>query len=335
MAVFTAGFEAGNLSFYETQRGWRFVGATTDVVNTVGFTHKTLGGGEGGDYALFLEDGAYSPVFSPDARWLHFWMTPASGDLQVGFERLSLPNSSVDFLQSGHVKIQRGTALILEVGAWNPAVSHWVAIFMEAENSGNCSVYLDGVLAASLSGVDLQNSSENGWDRISFTGVNLNMGIDDIVVTTAAEGQLPEQYIHAKRPNGNDSVGSGAGSTGGAGDYTNVNETPPDSGTSFNEFTSGGSDRFTTESLGFTPTSIHSVTVLNEATREGSIMSAQAICATDTAGGGVTEALGAVTGLASAGYYTGWQSVFNVDPDTGTSWTPAGLADLRIGATFS
>ena len=159
--------------------------------------------------------------------------------------------------------------------------------------------------------------------------------MDDLIVTTTAEGQLGEHFIEPFIPDANDVIGSGAGSTGGAGSFANVDEIPPDGGTSYNEFTAPGTDRYETPNLGYTPGSIHCVTVMAQAARDGTITSAQTICATDTGGGGVTEALGVSNSMGAAGAYVGWQDTFNVDPDTTVAWTSAGLDDLRVGIKFA
>jgi hypothetical protein len=340
MAFWTTGWEDGATALY-TSMGWTFTG-TAGVVSTAGQVHKSLQN-RGGTYSLNVDDGARSPVFGTGGRWLHFWWHPQTAGtsfLGVQFNREATAQASVNFTVGGNVTIRRGGVVagaIIGSGAFNPSVDHWVAIEAQLENSptGNMRVYIDGVLVASALATDTQNHSVADWDQIDFNANNQTCNVDDIIVTTTAEGRLGEHFLPPMIPTGNDVIGSGAGSTGGSGTFANVDEIPPDGATSFNEFTATGTDRYSTANLGFTPASIHCVTITNQAARDGTIISAQVVCATDTGGGGATEALGTATGLGASGVYVPWQSTFNVDPDTAAAWTSAGLDDLRIGVKFS
>ena len=336
MAHWTCGFEVADLTYYQEQ-GWVFT--ICSIVTTAGRFHTSFAS-RGGVTSLNIGSAAETPIIGTGGRWLHFWTEGwggSAGQLGAVFKITSADNASVVFLGNGTIQIRRGSAQVgtlLAVGSFNPQVAHWMAIEANLQTTGQVTVYVDGVQVAQFVG-DTANNSDD-WDQVEFDPTNsFNRTIDDIIVTTAAEGQLSEFFLPLLLPTGNDVIGSGAGSTGGAGTFANVDELPPDGGTSYNEFTAGGTDRYTAANLGYTPATIHSVTVMNQAARDGTITAAQTVCATDTGGGGPTEALGTSTGLGAAGVYVPWQDTFNVDPNTAAAWTITGLDDLRIGVKFS
>ena len=327
MALWTCGFEAGDTSYY-SDLGWTFLGdANTQVITTAGRQHSSFNG-RGGSRSVNLSDDMVSPSFGTGGRWLHFWMEAlpvGSSPVSFGVEfwRNGLPNCSVRVNSTGTMDFRRGNfngSILGSAGSFHASIAHWWAIEVVCANSaGLMRVYIDGVLAGEITSVDTQNTPLADWDQISIQANNLGVAFDDFIVTTGTEGRLGEHFLTSLIPDGNDSIGSGVGSTGGAGSFTNVNEIPPDDGTTYNEFTAAGTDRYTTGNLSFTPASIHSVTVLGKAARDGVITQAQTVCATDSQGGGVTETLGAVTGLGAAGVYVPWQDVFITDPDTSTA----------------
>jgi hypothetical protein len=337
MAIFSCGFEAGDLDYY-TDLGWTFSGNNSDIVTTAGRVHQSFNG-RGGNQAASFEDDLLSPVFGATGRWFHFWVEGQTTltAWAVEFRRAGSANFTVQFNPDGVILLRRGTAIstIVADGSFSFTVPHWIEIeLLSQDAAGICNVYVDGVLAASFTG-DTQNSGTAGWDQVFFSSNNINLSVDDIIVTTAAEGQLGERFLPGLAPEGNDLINSEATSTGGAGSFSNVDEIPPDGDTSYNEFTVANRDRYTMENLGWTPADVHAVTLFGYAARDGTLTQFELLCATDTGGGGVTEAFGPIEGLASAGVYAPVQATFNVDPDTAVAWTPAGLDDLRAGGRFS
>jgi hypothetical protein len=336
MAFWTCGFEAGDLTYY-TEKGWIFTACS--LVTTAGRVHQSLSG-RGGSYSLQIDNDARTPAFGVGGRWLHFWMEDFQGtqNLTVTFFRSASTQSSVVFYSAGIVQIRRGANTILDIGEFNPYVPHWIAIELDAQDAapgGVMSVYVDGLQVVTFSGDTRGTTFGPDWDQVLFdpAGTTWDSCIDDIIVTTAAEGRLDEHFLSPMQADGNDQIQSGAGSTGGAGTFDNIEEIPPTA--AYNEFTAAGTDRYTTGNLGYTPANIHSVTVMARAAREGSLDTLQTVCATDTGGGGVTEALGTTFGGASAGAYSPWQDTFNTDPDTTAAWTITGLNDLRVGVKVS
>jgi hypothetical protein len=305
MAHWTCGFEAGDLTYY-TNAGWAFT--TCSIVSTAGRVHDSLSG-RGGSYSLQNGQLAITPDFGVGGRWLHFWMEDfqETQNLIVRFYRLGSQQVYVAFGWTGTVQLVRFPT-VLDIGEFNPYVPHWIAIELDAQDAGGVlSAYVDGVQVATFSG-DTKAAANADWDQVQFDpATNWNTCVDDIIVTTAAEGRLDEHFLPALIPDGNDQIQSGAGSTGGAGTFANVDEIPPDGGTSYNDFAVAGTDRYTTGNLGYTPASIHSVTVLNEGALgdKTTITQAQTVCATDTGGGGDTEALGSIERLGDEGLRVG------------------------------
>lgn len=335
MAFWACGFEAGDLTYY-TNLGWTFNGGSSAIVTTAGRVHQSIQG-RGGSRALDMEDDFDSPVFGVGGRWLHFWAEFGGKTFSMEFHRGGSANFTVRFESDGVLTLRRGNSngTVVAAGGYNPALPHWVAIEALLQNAaGQVTVYLDGVQVLQYTG-DTQQSGTADWDQLRCEANNVNLAFDDFIITTAAEGQLGEHFLPGMVPDGNDLINSEATSTGGAGSFGNVDEIPPDGDTSYNEFTVTNKDRYTTANLGWTPASVHCVTVFGYAARDGTLTQAELICATDTGGGGVTEAFGTIDGLAGAGVYAPWQDTFNVDPDTAAAWTPAGLDDLRVGVRFT
>ena len=334
MAFWTCGFEGGDLQYYE-DLGWSFdIDVRTAITSLAGEVHASLAG-RGGTYGLVVGDVATSPAFGYGGRWLHFWLQGVAGVTSgVTFVGAGVSTYSISFTGAGLILQRRGstTSTITAAGGYSAAVGHWIAIEMEAAQSpdGFCNVYVDGVLAVSFSGDTQASAGSSGWNQILIDpSNNTSRAVDDLIITTEEEGRLGEHFLPRMALAGNDSIGSGAGSTGGTGTYANVDEIPPDEGTSYNEFTSTGTDRYTTTNLGYTPASIHCVTVLGQAARDGTITQGQTVAASDSGGSGVTEALGAVSGLGAAGVYAAWQDSFNTDPDTSTA-----IAEANTGTDF-
>jgi len=324
MAVFTCGWELGSMDAY-TNLGFIMGGGS--IVTDAAYVHKSVDS-RGGSYAWRQSPGGgfYTPVFGTTGRWLHFWRL-GSGTSYMDFLRNGSVQSRIQFYGGGAIRWWRGPNQgPLIYGHYNSNLPHWFALEANLNNSGQITLYIDGVQVGQYIG-DTQYLSSADWDQILFTGNSSNgQSFDDIVVTTAAEGRLGEYFIPPMIPDGVDVADSG-------GSASNINTIPPDS--NYNTFTSAGRDRYTTANLAWTPEDIHSVTVINKGARDGTISQSQTVCATDTGGGGPTEALGTATGPAAASAQTTWQDVFNTDPNTAAAWTASGLDDLRVGVKYS
>jgi hypothetical protein len=318
MAHWTCGFEAGDLQYY-TDQGWVFDGQPeTGISSVAGDFHSSMAG-RGGSYGMTLGDIVYSPNFGNGGRWLHFWYGPKDPIQNIlSFMADGTWQFTVVFKVNGGIQLRRGHSgsTLVGLGVYTPSLAHWVAIELKATNvAGFCNVWIDGVLAVSYSG-DCQSQTSADWTGFFIDPTNsTDSAWDDFIVTTEAEGRLEEHFLTHMTLSGNDVIGSGAGSTGGAGTYANADEIPPDEGTTYNEFTAAGSDRYLTTNLGYTPSKVHGVTVMGQAARDGTITQAQTICAVD-AGGGAVEGLGTISGLGAGGVYAPWQDTFTTDPST-------------------
>jgi hypothetical protein len=326
MPIFTCGFELGDLAAYQTL-GWISTGGDHAVVTTAGRVHKTLSG-RGGTPSFVVgtatgTDTFTSPTFSTDARWLNFYvdMTGATTSYSaIVMRRTGTNGCTIRFDgASATVQVRRGapTGAVLATGGINPTAGHWVSVYASLKSTaGEVTVYVDGIQVCTYSG-DTTSASDD-WEQIQIYNAGITWHYyDDIVITDAVEGQLGEHFLVPMVVGGADTAASASGTpdnTSAATRWNNVKEIPPDEGTSYNEFTATGTDRYTTTNLGYTPESVHSVSVIGQGARDGTITQAQTVCATDSSGGGVTEALGTISGLGGAGVYVGWQDVFPVDP---------------------
>ena len=361
MALFTCSFEAGNKTYYE-DLGWTFWGSTTQVIDDTGGTqapadaiHRSLQG-SGGDFALEIEDGAETPVFSKTARWLHFWMYPALSTTSMNVVFYTNANSTtyqqafVQFGYTGAVSLYGpGNGYIGSSDkGWDPNRPHWVAIEMfcgdqplppdEADPPiGFCRVYVDGELVLQETGVDLcaarwfdgSTHHDETWDHVTFSGGNIYFVVDDIVVTTSGEGQLHEYFTHLEWPT--TAIGGFIDWTPLSGlNWTSVNDESkggPDGDSSYVESTTAGDeDRYASGTTMWTPDDIHCVKVSVYGTRgDGTTITGIDLGLTSN----VTTDYQPIT--FPNGSYEGGDYIWNTDPDTAAAWTKSGVEATRYG----
>lgn len=313
MPIYVEGFEAGDITYYEN-KGWDWNG---DIDSAT--PHQTLAG-EGGSYYLETNDSVTGPALpSSDGRWFHFYIRPiGTGPFNTGprfdFQEpgTGSTNASVIFESAGGIEIRRGTSTVVASSTdyINTAVGHWIAIEMHADNSGQASVWVDGVEKVTFSG-DLQSQSTSGWNRVDITGGNTFVIIDDIIVTTEEEGRLEECYVLPSAPDG-DGTTALTPSTGST-NWELVDEIPP-STTDYNEATATAEDFYTMANLGFTPGRIVCYSLSSYVDRDGTITTGQQ----GVLSGATTDRKTAVT-LGASGTYETIQAIWETDPNTSTA----------------
>lgn len=329
MAHWTCGFEIGNKNVYLTQ-GW--VGSGGVDASPV---HKSLQG-HGGNFSYVLDDNVTSPNFGVGGRWFHMWWNPHSqADTAVTFYKSAVATFSV-VLHATAVTMRRGNGVSTVVatgGGLNMGTAHWIAIELEARESpnGNCRLYVDGVLHLAYTAADTRNAVTDDWDQFGFSITNQNANVDDIIITTAAEGQLGEHFIVPLVPDGDDVTGL-TPSTG-VNNYALVDEIPPVT-TDYNEATATlQEDTYTFQGLvadlGWTPPSIHCVTLLGYSGRDGTIAQSNLIMkpvATQYFAGAVT--------LPAAPDYLLTQNTWTLNPETASAWAVSEVDALKAGIRF-
>jgi hypothetical protein len=202
MPIFECGFEAGSKDYYIAQ-GWTFDSATAAIVNTAGLVHKSMSS-HGGNYALYDYDWCYTPSFGLGGRWLHFWYHPtATGEIYLAFNRCGSIQATLVFQSLGYIEFKKGIylAATLSTAPINGKVDHWIAISADLTSTGTILVFVDGIQVANVTGDYQAVSGYTQWDQLSFSG---SCYVDDIIVTSEAEGRLIETVIPVIVPDGSD-----------------------------------------------------------------------------------------------------------------------------------
>lgn len=323
------GFEEGLKQVY-TDEGWT---GGFSITNTAAAQHQV--GGVGGAYAasaLWFGDHIGSPLLTAQHRYLQFFAYPtnpaAPGTFEVSFTKSGTENFKVTFTgSSGVVTALRG-ATTVATGSYSPTVQNWIEIDLVADNAGGVTVKANGVTLLTFSG-DTQDSGTAGWDRFAISPTTaVGVYVDDIVVTTSAEGATGEAAVPALLPTGDDAVDLTPSS--GTDNYAMVDERPA-SASDYNEGTvANDEDVYDLSALPAGTEAILGVKVRVWGGRDGAITDFEATAVS----GSTTLRSSAATLPASPG--NGVVSlVMAVDPDTSVAWTDSGVNALKAGARIS
>lgn len=342
MPVLATGFEFPDWSYYEalgwsqTSGSWRTVADGKDGGND--YQVHLTSWGAGGERSRASLGTTTTPVFgNPNTnRWACFWMRRENptGTLNI-FVYFLVSTGNTD--QNGIIIFQsdsNGGKVVITNGAnvvhatstltLDNSVGHWIEIEMVCEEAPNglANVYVDGVLWASTSGVDMRNQGVDGWDFIQWT--NGDHIIDDVIITDSTEGRPPAEFYGVRqRLNGNASVAMSP-STGT--NWETVSGSVLNT-TTYNESTTGGdTDLYTTQRISWAD-SVYGVNIGAWVARSGQASSDNnaklAVRAGNTTGFGSLVALGSL--------YQAIDSFFPLNPDTASAWTEDDLDDLIVG----
>lgn len=331
--------EAGDIEFYRKE-GWQGGDITTDA------KHQTKTG-QGGKYSFrtsTTNNALVTPPFGLTARWCHVWMqTPSNQPQCIQFTDGVASQCTVVFVPAtGVVTIRRGTytGTVLAsspLGAYNPSAGHWIAVYLEADNNGECRVYLDGVKVVSYQG-DTQQRTDPGWAQCSFgLGVGGQIGTaywDDIIITDDDGGlmtePLPECYGQAIWPVAVDSGNLTGTPETGADRYLNVASLPWDPDSCNIAAAPGDEDIYLLGGYVDLGGTVLMASVYANALSEGLITQAEL-----GVGNGGQISWGAPQALPSSPDTRTWSRQFSVNPSTGDPWTPSGLNSLKAGVRFA
>lgn len=338
MPVFMEGFEGNSWANLQLL-GWS---STTTPSTTTSNAHKDFSG-RGGNYTLtFGTSGEVvtSPSFSTTARWLSFMRKTnkiAGGNrpYTVRFLRNGSVTAAINTNATNNIQLWKGNAdsgTLLATGTptiSTLATSHWISIKLVADSSsGDFEVYIDGVIFASYTG-NTQDAALNGWDQIQWTDGFFDFvttHIDDVIVTTAAEGMPSEAFIIPLLPTSNVSIASDS-SGGGAGTYANIDEIPQ-SASEYNEFDSSESDEYGIENLTYTPATIYGEKISLYAARDGAVTTATTVVTVGVSTLSYPNAIG------SSATYEIVEDILNSKPGGG-AWTAATINSQTISVGFS
>lgn len=250
-----------------------------------------------------------------------FQLTPASGSSPVRF-----------FTSSGSpglVSVRNGST---EFATFNMPVNQWCRIEIEAfrnATTGTLKIWVDEVLVVNFTG-NTGNQDYVGMEIARYMAGRL----DDIAVwshTGDAPNSAPlgDFRIHTLRPiaNGNQNDGTPVGA---ASNWECVSDPQggDDDATYVENQNVGNIDLFQLADLSGTPSAILGAQVYIKARSEASV--SRKIQAR-VRSGSTEVSNGTDLSVPNAGTYSGHSAFFPVDPDTGASWTPAGINAMEAG----
>ncbi len=338
MPVFMEGFEGNSWANLQLL-GWT---SNTAPTTTTSNAHKDFSG-RGGNYALAFNTAGEvvtTPGFSTTAHWLSFMRKTnktagGSRPYTVRFIRNGSITAAINTNATNNVQLWRGNAdagtlLATSTPAISTlATSHWISIKLTADSgSGEFEVYIDGSLFVSYSG-NTQDAALNGWDQVQWTDGFFDFvitHIDDVIVTTAAEGMPSEAFIVPLSPTSDISISSDS-SGGGAGTYANIDEIPQTSA-EYNEFDSGETDIYGIENLTYAPATIYGEKISLYAARDGAVTTATTVVTVGMASLSYPNAIG------SSATYEIVEDILNLKPGGG-AWTAATINNQTIAVGFS
>ncbi len=238
-------------------------------------------------------------------------------------------NYSIQILRGDNT----GTSLFLSANnVWSGDVSNFVEVGATVANSGGVAqVRVNGVMAASISGVDTQATANAWWDALDFAAAPLSSGtafvvLDDLYYAdnTTDPGASPNNTFlgdvgtRTLFATGDGSINFTPNS--GANNFSRVNETAMDSDTSYNSSaTPGDEDQFSFQPITNVIAIIYGVQV-TIAARKDDI--GPRVIKTGLVSGGTTD-YGADHALPDN--YSYFTDLWVLDPDTGVNWTRTGV----------
>lgn len=261
----------------------------------------------------------------------------ASGSNWVG---ISMRNGTIYAFAWDDVTPYYSPSSIL--GSWSGLTANaWHHIEMActvADSGGEFKVWVDGTAVINFSGDTKYRSAaaDNVSTLLFGPGYNsiASVYFDDIICwdetgeTPNTAGQLGEHRIWTLSPEADDAVQFTPNS--GANNYSRINESPNDGGTSYTSSTTvGHKDVFTLADMTVTPDTIYAVVVKTIAKKTGTgatnVKGLVSISGTQYEGAAVT--------LTTS--YAGAPAVFGYNPATSAAWTATVINAMKIGYGYS
>lgn len=215
------GFEAGSGTFYANYQG---ISGTTGITSLAGEVHKTTSG-EGGTYAMYCGGNATaytSPDLGTGEQWVNHWFKLTAWNTSLIFYLAGTQQCLVHFSQNtgGYVSIYRGYFVTLLATSATPVPNatdgHWWNVRAKVADApdGVIAVYIDqpNINGSTVPFVaatgDTQQGASPGWNQFNWTtgGTPMAIYVDDIIVSSEAEGAIGETYILGVVPASNVSV---------------------------------------------------------------------------------------------------------------------------------
>ena len=235
-----------------------------------------------------------------------------------------------------HSKIQISSVAYTE--DWTPVNSvytdrwHFIEFkwYHNTSSAGTFQMGVDGTYTTQQTSIDYFQGFSNvrvGWVTVADVA---SFYVDDLYVADTTGGVnddfLGPIAVTAKFPNGNGNssvlVGQDADSTD---NYLNVDEDPPDDGTTYNESgTEGDKDTYAMEDITGSPTVVGVVSTLYARRTQTGAKYARTVARVNS-----TDYVGATKALGEG--YSPVENVFDQNPDTSTAWTQTTFNGAEFG----
>jgi len=345
MAVlFMEDFGHGDMTVARS-RGWNYGGTSATQYIDISNSKRHIDfDGRGAAYMLRLQSNTsgdmveYSPIVAGTPRRLNCAIAVVRAAVDAGeyflirFRKSGSSQFEIRIFDDYIVRLYRGSTLV----ATGSTVLvdgnvYWISIDLLADNSGSCTVYLNGSSEVTFTG-DTQQHTAAGWDQFGFglTGIigllnSWKMYACDIIVTDVSTAILAEHSLLSTSVNGDDAVQFTRSS--GTANYETVDEIPY-STTDYNEsVVAGDQDTLETSPQPYAAASYTAAQIAVYAGRDGALTGVQTVFKS-----GVTTDTSSTATLAGVGQYSEVvPKIWETDPNTGTAWTESGLNSAKIG----
>ena len=329
-SLLRAGFEVNDLAAYATA-GWTFANCTLTATNA----HQDMNG-RGGSLCVRTANFStiYTRTFSTSAQYVCFFVyfdasVPSTSSITVWAYLTGSYQCGFRMRDDGFVDLLRGagTVMATSVGTFATGTGYWVEAYIDAQNTGEMWVKMNGTLMVSAAATDFQDLGSPYFDQLRFySNTGYYRYFDDLAVRTGAQGTIPltnELYCVPQYVDGNSAVAF----TPSAGtNYECVDENPFSSADYVETVTATTEDRYTLQNLAVSPQSIDGVTLYIQGQRDGALTTITPLVehsATTDYGTATSPGGGGVSGMIVEN--------FDTCPSSGVAWTEAEVNAAIIG----
>ena len=337
--LYECGFEAGSWAYYQAN-GWTSAGTPT-FFTAAGSYHTSMSSNGGVRSFCPAWSSTISPNLGANDGWMSFWLAPMVGatggtrDCEPTFfasydgTGADYAQASVNFSRYGCITVLTSGLYVIDgvSASFNPAVSHWISIYMKCRyfsgvfpytTAGNVKVYIDGVKVIDYSGnlaYYIYPDHLTQWNKVGWQGAFNGIIVDDLVIhDDDFTGPLPERFIPAIVPNGDNAIEltRSTGST----NYSCVDEIPPVTTDYCSTAITNKADHYNMTTIGWTPDTIDAVGVWTYAMQNGTIVDVRHGLYNSS---GPTEYTKTKT-LTTSGTYYADLYIFETEPISSTAW---------------
>jgi len=258
--------------------------------------------------------------------WIKRNISPAATEILGYYTPGTSAVCSLFSSSDGSMRFVRGNSdntnvlVTAPAGSFMPSTwNHVEIIFTQNATTGSVSIYVNGSLVASGTGL---NTGSSAYDRIAFFGAGSPGTIIDHVVLQDASNRLNKTYLDTFEPSSNSSV---AWTPLSGNNYANVNEGGSDGDTTYvSSSTVSQKDEYNQSGITDSPANIYAV----EAQYVGRKDDAGTRQVRSNVKSGSTTSNG-TTNTMSSSYAMYRGGILTTDPNTSAAWTKTGVNAVK------